>query len=199
MRWLAKALLQKSLSALPQAERANYVLQRHVTRSLPGPTAGFARRFRRAVRHVDAYEERGSGRPLADAVFYEFGAGWDLAVPLSFWALGVERQILVDLHPNVHIDLVNVSIERLGRLRLRAGTSGARWPDRSLEELEPALRHPLPRTLRRARDRAPGEVGRLGHEHEHARTHSSRMTSFRSSPNAAGSSARTACSARAST
>ena len=59
MRWLAKAFLQKSLSALPQAERANYLLQRHVTRSLPGSEEGFRRRFRRARRHVGAYTERG--------------------------------------------------------------------------------------------------------------------------------------------
>jgi len=137
MRWLAKALLQKSLSALPQAERANYVLQRYVTHSLPGPTAGFQRRFRRAVRHLDAYEEHGPGRPLAKAVFYEFGAGWDLAVPLSFWTLGVERQILVDLHPNVHIGLVNVSIERLRSLPSERTLREIGGPIGSLEELEP--------------------------------------------------------------
>jgi hypothetical protein len=60
MRWLAKALLQKTLSALPQGERANYLLQRHVTRSLPGAEAGFRRRFERATRHVEAYAEHGS-------------------------------------------------------------------------------------------------------------------------------------------
>ena len=53
----AKAFLQKSLSVLPHPERANYVLQRHVTRSLPGPEAGFRRRFSRAVNHVEAYAE----------------------------------------------------------------------------------------------------------------------------------------------
>ena len=116
MRWLAKALLQKTLSALPQAERANYLLQRHVTRSLPGAEAGFRRRFERATRHVEAYAVHGSDRPLGEVVFYEFGAGWDLAVPLSFWTLGVERQVLVDLRPNVRAELVATSIERLGRL-----------------------------------------------------------------------------------
>jgi SAM-dependent methyltransferase len=137
MRWLAKALLQKTLSALPQAERANYLLQRHVTRSLPGAEAGFRRRFERATRHVEAYAEHGSDRPLGEAVFYEFGAGWDLAVPLSFWALGVERQVLVDLRPNVRADLVNTSIERLGRLASERGLRNPGGPIASVEELEP--------------------------------------------------------------
>ncbi|HVD65927.1 MAG TPA: methyltransferase domain-containing protein [Gaiellaceae bacterium] len=116
MRWVAKALLQKGLSALPHPERANYVLQRHVTHSLPVPEEGFRRRFERAVRHVDAYAEHGPKRPLAEAVFYEFGAGWDFAVPLSFWSLGVERQILVDLRPNLRLPLVEVSLRRLREL-----------------------------------------------------------------------------------
>jgi SAM-dependent methyltransferase len=137
MRWVAKAFLQKSLSALPQAERANYLLQRHVTRSLPGPEAGFRRRFQRAARHVEAYAAHGPERPLGEAVFYEFGAGWDLAVPLSFWTLGVEGQVLVDLRPNVRLDLVNTSIERLGRLATERGLRSPGGPITSLEELEP--------------------------------------------------------------
>jgi SAM-dependent methyltransferase len=136
VRWLAKVFLQKSLSALPQPERANYLLQRHVTRSLPGLEEGFRRRFRRARRHVAAYAEHGPRRPLGEAVFYEFGAGWDLAVPLSFWALGVERQILVDRRPNVRVDLVNRSIERLARLLAEHGLRDPGGPIASLEELE---------------------------------------------------------------
>jgi SAM-dependent methyltransferase len=126
MRWLAKAFLQKTLSALPGGERANYTFQRRVTRSLPGPEERFRRRFTRAAEHLDAFAEHTPQQPLRSAVFYEFGAGWDLAIPLSFWALGVERQILVDVHPNVRTELVNVTIERLGRLGL--------VPERSVRE-----------------------------------------------------------------
>jgi SAM-dependent methyltransferase len=159
MRWLAKAFLQKTLSALPQAERANYVLQRHVTRSLPGPEAGFRRRFGRAVRHVEAYSEHGPERPLGEAMFYEFGAGWDLAVPLSLWALGVERQILVDLRPNVRIELVNTSIARLGRLVSKRGLRDPGGTISSVEELEPrfGIRYLAPLDAR-ATGLRPGSV-----------------------------------------
>ncbi|MCA1656649.1 MAG: class I SAM-dependent methyltransferase, partial [Actinobacteria bacterium] len=136
MRWLAKAALQKGLSALPHPERANYLLQRHVTRSLPAPENGLRRKFERAVQHVEAYERHGPGPPLGEAVFYEFGAGWDLAVPLSFWALGVERQILVDLRPNLRLPLVDVTIERLHRLAPRLAQGSGR-------ELRDPVRAPL--------------------------------------------------------
>lgn len=137
MRWLAKALAQKGLSGLPRPERANYVFQRHITRSLPVSAEGFARRFDRADQHLRAYEEHGPGHAPSEAVFYEFGAGWDLAVPLSFWSLGVERQILVDLRANVRFELVDATLDRLRGLAAgRPLRDPGRAPVRSVAELE---------------------------------------------------------------
>ncbi len=117
MRWLAKAALQKGLSALPAADSVYYVFQRRVSHSLPASEAAFRRKFGRALGHLAAYAVHGPGRAVGESVFYEFGAGWDLAIQLSYWSLGVDRQILVDIRPNLRYELVNVSIERLTRLR----------------------------------------------------------------------------------
>lgn len=116
MRWLAKAALQKGMSALPKAESANYLFQRHVSRSLPASEAGFRRKLERAVSHLDAYDEHGPPPARGEALFYEFGAGWDLTVPLAYWTLGVDRQLLVDIHSNLRFELVNGTLERLNRV-----------------------------------------------------------------------------------
>lgn len=116
MRWLAKAALQKGMSALPASASLNYAFQRHVSRSLPASEAGFRRKFERALGHLDAYAEHGPGRHVDEAVLYEFGAGWDLAVQLSYWSLGVRRQVLVDIRPNLRLELVSTTVERLRRL-----------------------------------------------------------------------------------
>lgn len=117
MRWLAKAALQQGISALPRAESVNYVFQRRISRTLPAGEGGFRRKFRRALGHLRAYDEFGPPLDVGDASFYEFGAGWDLAIQLSYWALGVERQTLVDIRPNLRPELVNVTLDRLQRLR----------------------------------------------------------------------------------
>jgi len=116
MRWLAKAALQQGIGALPHAESVNYVFQRRVSRTLPAGEGVLRRKFRRALGHIRAYEEHGPERALGDATFYEFGAGWDLAIQLSSWALGVERQTLVDIRPNLRPELVNLTLGRLHRL-----------------------------------------------------------------------------------
>jgi SAM-dependent methyltransferase len=116
MRWEVKALTQQALSHVPRGERLNYALQRRVLHTLPASDEAFRRKANRAFQHFDAFVELGPRRPVADAVFYEFGAGWDLAVQLVYWALGVERQTVVDIRPIMRIELVNDTIAKLARL-----------------------------------------------------------------------------------
>ncbi|HEY6149656.1 MAG TPA: class I SAM-dependent methyltransferase [Gaiellaceae bacterium] len=123
---MAKAALQRGLGVLPHGERLNYLFQRHVARSLPGGEPVVRRKLARARQHLEAF-----GRPAEDAVFYEFGAGWDLAIPLSYAALGVGRQVLVDIRPSARVELVN---ETLALLEREVGSLGG--PVSSLAELE---------------------------------------------------------------
>jgi SAM-dependent methyltransferase len=117
MRWLAKAALQRGLGVLPEGERLNYVFQRRVLRSLPAGDAALRQKFSRALQHLGAYEEHGPGLPPGEATFYEFGAGWDLAIPLAYGLLGVGRQVLVDIRPSARVELVNDSLAAFQRLR----------------------------------------------------------------------------------
>jgi SAM-dependent methyltransferase len=143
MRWLAKAALQRTLGALPQGERLNYVFQRHVLHSFPVGNAAYRQKFTRAVNHLAAYEEHGPDIPAAEATFYEFGAGWDLAIPLSYALLGVGRQIVIDIRPSARLELVNATIAALGRLRRELEEDAGRslraidGPVSSIAELEP--------------------------------------------------------------
>lgn len=116
MRWVLKAASQKALSALPHAESLNYLLQHRVTRTLPAGESLFRRKVAIGIEHFHAFREHGAVEP-AEAVFYEFGAGWDLAVPLLYTALGVERQLLVDIRPNLRFELIDDSLRKHARHR----------------------------------------------------------------------------------
>jgi SAM-dependent methyltransferase len=142
MRWLAKAALQRTLGAVPQGERLNYVFQRHVLHSFPLGDAAYRQKFTRAVNHLAAYEAHGPDLPAAEATFFEFGAGWDLAIPLSYALLGVGRQIVIDIRPSARIELLNETLAAFGRLRpeLEQATGRAMrdagGPINSIAELE---------------------------------------------------------------
>jgi SAM-dependent methyltransferase len=142
MRWLAKAALQRALGVLPQGERLNYVFQRHVLHSFPVGDASLRQKFTRAANHLAVYEEHGPGVPAADATFFEFGAGWDLAIPLAFALLGVGRQVVIDIRPSARVELLSETLAGYDRLRPEleeiAGRSlrDLRGPVASVAELE---------------------------------------------------------------
>jgi SAM-dependent methyltransferase len=145
MRWLAKAALQRGLGVLPQGERLNYVFQRHVLHSFPVGDGALRQKFARAANHLAAYEEHGAGAPAAEATFFEFGAGWDLAIPLAYALLGVGRQVVIDIRPSARVELVNDTIAAFERLRPQLDESAGRslrelgGPVASVAELEPRL------------------------------------------------------------
>lgn len=112
MDWRYKALLQSALSFIPAGDQVNYLFQRHITRNLPVDDAKFREITGIAQRHVELVKRHGK-KPIEKATFYEFGAGWDLIVPLTFFSLGVERQILVDIRRLSRAWLANETIDRL--------------------------------------------------------------------------------------
>src|SRR5207245_5496154 len=109
--WRIKPLLSLNFSFIPRGEQLNYFVQRYLTRSLPASDTSFAATVSYAKRHMVAIQ-RYYDRPLAQATFYEFGAGWDMAIPLAFYGFGVDTQILVHVRNLIRLPLLNDSIDK---------------------------------------------------------------------------------------
>jgi len=86
-----------------------------VTKSLPLSASKFREAFGSATEHLRSLAGFSTDK-WDGAVFYEFGAGWDLAIPLSFYSLGIDQQILVDIRSLLKAELVNATIEMLQAL-----------------------------------------------------------------------------------
>jgi hypothetical protein len=117
MRWVAKAAVQRAFSHIPAGDRLNYVFQRHVTGNIPMDDASFMMHARAAIGHFRALRAALPTRPPAAVRIYEFGAGWDLISGIVFWGLGINAQTLVDIRPNLRLELVNHTLATYSRLR----------------------------------------------------------------------------------
>lgn len=113
MNWIVKALVQKAISSLPGREKINHFLQRHLTKNIPLNEDLFRRYVWVAQMHLLFYERYNTTHPLSAAHFLEFGTGWDIQLPLLYYACGVNHQICVDLRPLLQLDLVNHTLARL--------------------------------------------------------------------------------------
>jgi SAM-dependent methyltransferase len=109
--WRLKAAAQKVLSAVPGGYGLNYRLQRAVG-SFPLSDREIDFGIRLATTHVANFVRYGS-RPLPEARTFEFGAGWDLHIPLMLSALGARHQIVVDIRDHLRPELVDDTVRRL--------------------------------------------------------------------------------------
>jgi predicted SAM-dependent methyltransferase len=113
--WRIKALSQRVFSFLPGGEHLNYFAQRWFARSLPVSDSSFAATVGYAIRHIEAIQQF-THRPIDQAIFYEFGAGWDLTVPLAYYGLGINHQILVDVRDLIRMAIVNDTIAKYQKM-----------------------------------------------------------------------------------
>lgn len=115
MRWLAKAAVQKAIGILPGASHIYYLVQRRVVQTLPINDKQWWEQAHIAFLHLSALRKHVGAR-LPDYSLFEFGAGYDLTIPLILAAAGVGKQMVVDRVPNMRLGLVQNNLERMARL-----------------------------------------------------------------------------------
>lgn len=133
MKWLVKAMVQKVLSGLPGGDGLNYLMQRRITGGLPRSPQELLEKFDAALSHYQAALEYGGSAPARS---FEIGPGWELAVPLCLYMLGVERQVLADLRPLLKPELLahaaGFYLAEHDALERRAGRELRRLPGEAL-------------------------------------------------------------------
>jgi SAM-dependent methyltransferase len=111
MDWRLKALMQLIFSYMPFGEKINYAGQRYLIKNLPFSDQAFSDHLVNARIHFEQF--RNHGKPLESPVFYEFGVGFDLLIPLAYYFMGIDQQIVVDIRPVLRIELLNDTLRRL--------------------------------------------------------------------------------------
>jgi SAM-dependent methyltransferase len=112
MNWKLKAFVQGAISAMPKSADINYAFQKYITRTVPQPET-VARHALDTTLSDFPHIAKQLGVPLGEARCFEFGAGAGLLGPLTFYSLGINHQVLVDIHRLVRPNLVNWAIEFL--------------------------------------------------------------------------------------
>jgi SAM-dependent methyltransferase len=109
--WRIKALGHWVISLSPRSDALGYLMQRRITRTLPMPDRLFEDHVAAAERHLGLATAH-LGREPASA--YEFGAGWDLVIPLVLARAGLRSQTVTDIRRLLRDELVADAAERLG-------------------------------------------------------------------------------------
>src|SRR5260370_3284926 len=115
MHWQLKAAVMDFFSVCLGGDRLRYWVQRNVTKSLPRSEQDFREKLAHSKGHLEALSRHGN-KAVSESQFYEFGAGWDFAIPFCLYALGVKSQILVDISQLARVELIANTVPRLNHL-----------------------------------------------------------------------------------
>jgi SAM-dependent methyltransferase len=129
--WMLKAAVQGSLSLLPQPQRWNRLLQRHVTRSLELDDAGFLAKWSQGERHVEHIQSHVPER-ASNFTALELGTGWFPVIPVGLALAGASAVYTVDMYDLTDRERTIQTLERFeamlasGRLELANAHAGSR-------------------------------------------------------------------------
>jgi SAM-dependent methyltransferase len=114
MNFKIKCYVQRFFSAIPNGEKLNYLFQKNITKTLPVSDSKFLFKVEMAIKHKDNFKTFNKlDKPSNN--YYEFGAGWDLIIPIAISHLGYEVDV-IDIRKLLVNDLVRDSIERFNNL-----------------------------------------------------------------------------------
>lgn len=104
MNFRIKCLAQTAFGLFPGSEEINYFAQCHISKTLPPTRKRYEKKKEQALLHHEAFQKYG---PRENAVVYEIGCGWHLAMALAFHTYGYADIKALDVNTHVRAELVN--------------------------------------------------------------------------------------------
>jgi SAM-dependent methyltransferase len=128
MNWLVKSVVFQALSRLPGGQPLYHAAQRRLTGSTRPTDSRLLGKIEQTVLYWSWLADQVPSEQLAAAVHLELGTGWLPSVPVTFYALGINHQHLVDIAPHLQPDAVVDTVEIFRDAAPRAGVKFARLP-----------------------------------------------------------------------
>jgi hypothetical protein len=142
MHWLAKVAAMKGLGATPGGMHVYAALQRNVTRSTTPTQQRIDEKISVGAEYLSQLS-RYLPAAIADVVHVDIGTGWMPTIPLLFYSVGVNRQVLCDIRANLSLQRVTESAilvsRRLSTTKTLAGFTVDRLPKPTGASLKTSL------------------------------------------------------------
>ncbi len=97
LKWVAKAIVQKMISFLPNSEKVNFLFQKHVTKAVLLTNQHFDWKITHARDHVNYFLKFAPNRKIGDAQVLELGTGWYPIVPIALFLNGFKNTVSIDI------------------------------------------------------------------------------------------------------
>jgi len=122
--WLAKALVQRGIGALPNPHYWNELFQDRVTHSLDLTKERFEASLRKCRNHLDQLQRFGPAETSSSFSVFELGTGWFPTVAIGFFLCGAREVWTWDIVTFLRRDRLKRTIRRFLELEQGQGLGG---------------------------------------------------------------------------
>jgi len=109
-KWHLKAIIQKSISFMPNGHKVNYWFQKNITKGVFLGDEYFYDRLEHAQKHVSAYEAACDS--IVGKITLELGTGWYPVIPFTLFLSGAQTINTVDISNLTNKEKLNDTIGR---------------------------------------------------------------------------------------
>ena len=109
--WIAKAVIQKSISFLPFKHRVNYLFQKYVTKGVLLTDALMEDKLTHCGNHLRYYSKYGVKKDGFTSL--EIGTGWYPIVPIGFFLAGANEIYTIDISSLLKTSAIHQTITKL--------------------------------------------------------------------------------------
>lgn len=111
-KWKLKAVVQKSISVLPNAQYVNTLFQKYVTKGLRLDDEHFGYKLKHAKDHL-VYFTKWSELEIGSAKILELGTGWYPVIPIYLWLHGANEIHTMDLRKWTSTERLHTTIDKM--------------------------------------------------------------------------------------
>jgi SAM-dependent methyltransferase len=134
MHWIPKIVAFQTLGRIPGGKSIYYGLQ-HFTGTTRQTEPRLLDKIQQALRYWRWLETNTPHDWLAKASHLELGPGWLPSIPMTFFALGTQRQYLVDINRHMEADDVVNTVNLFRDVASKTGARFVRMPESSKQGL----------------------------------------------------------------
>lgn len=108
--WIAKAIVQKVISFLPNKHSVNYFFQKNITKGLVLTDVLFETKLGHCKQHIEAYSSENPNKQNFSSL--ELGTGWFPVVPIGLFLRNAGRMYSVDIESLLTIENTKTTIKK---------------------------------------------------------------------------------------
>jgi len=108
--WIAKAIVQKTISFLPFKHHVNYLFQRYVTKGVVLTDALMGDKLIHCKSHLEYYNKYGKKKEGFTTL--EIGTGWYPIVPIGFYLAGAAEIFTIDVSDLLKTSAIHDTIKK---------------------------------------------------------------------------------------